>query len=146
MPTPDKRSKLPDCHSTYIIRYYFKTPTFMFVYMEILARRESINGISSLKLQIIYHNSFVADCGPPPVVVNATAAEYSTTLLGSTATYTCNVGFEINGSGVISCLSSGWEGGPQCVTGDDWLRTHRILLFVFACSVFHCFLTFNVPR
>jgi len=60
-----------------------------------------------------------ADCGPPPVVVNASAAEYSSTLLGSTATYTCIDGFGINGSEVIGCVSSGWEAEPQCVTGDD---------------------------
>jgi len=88
----------------------------------------------ALKLQIIYHNFFVTDCGAPPVVVNATTAEYSTTLLGSTATYTCDIGFEISGSGVISCLSSGWEGGPQCVTGEDWLREHRISMLFLLVS------------
>ena len=61
--------------------------------------------------------AFVTDCGLPPVVVNATAAEYSTTLLGSTATYTCDVGFWIIGCSVIKCLFSGWETQPQCVSG-----------------------------
>ena len=70
------------------------------------------------KLQIIYHYFFFVDCGPPPFVVNASAAVYSTTLLGSTATYTCDVGFGINGSEVINCRSSGWDAEPQCVTGE----------------------------
>lgn len=55
-----------------------------------------------------------ADCGPPPVVVNAAAALYSATLLGTTATYTCNVFYEIEGPDVIECLSSGWETAPHC--------------------------------
>jgi len=86
--------------------------------MYLLATLACINGISTIKPNIIYHYSFVSDCGPPPVVVNAPAAEYSSTLLGSTATYTCDVGFGINGSRVINCLSSGWDEEPQCVTGD----------------------------
>lgn len=60
---------------------------------------------------------YIQGCGPPPVVVNAAAPEYSSTLLGSKATYTCNDGFGINGSDVIECLLSGWEATPQCVTG-----------------------------
>jgi len=89
----------------------------------------------TFKPQIIYPYSFVADCGPPPVVVNVSAAEYSTTLLGSTATFTCDVGFGINGSGVISCLSSGWEAAPECVKGDDCVNQCFIVslrLFRFA--------------
>jgi len=85
-----------------------------------------------VKPQIIYHYSLITDCGPPPVVVNAAVAVYSTTLLGSTATFTCDVGFGINGSGVISCLSSGWEAGPECVTGDDCLKA-RCFYNSFVC-------------
>ena len=54
------------------------------------------------------------DCGPPPVVENAAAAFFSVTLLGSTATYTCYLGFEVKGSDVIECLSSGWQTAPHC--------------------------------
>ena len=51
------------------------------------------------------------------MVVNAATPVYSVTLLGSTAVYTCNVGFGISGTGVVNCLSSGWETEPQCLTG-----------------------------
>ena len=91
--------------------------------------------------QIIHHYFFVSDCGPPPVVVNATAALNSATLLGSTATYSCDVGLGINGSEVISCTSSGWDEEPQCVTGDNCLHepcSLYLILFVFSCSVL-CF-------
>ena len=60
---------------------------------------------------------YAQDCGPPPVVKNAAAPVYSTTLLGSMATYTCNSGFAMNGSDAIKCILSGWETAPQCVTG-----------------------------
>ena len=53
-------------------------------------------------------------CGPPPDVENAAAPAYSDTELGSTATYTCDAGFGIIGSGDIQCTSSGWEAGPKC--------------------------------
>ena len=52
------------------------------------------------------------------MVENATAPVYSATLLGSTATYTCNVGLGIIGSSVVVCQLSGWEATPQCVTGE----------------------------
>jgi len=73
----------------------------------------------TLVRRIIHHYSFITDCGSPPVGINAAVAVYSTTLLGSTASYTCDVGFGINGSGVISCISSGWEALSECVKGDD---------------------------
>ena len=68
---------------------------------------------------MIFHIIFLlfADCGSPPVIVNAAAPVYFYTLLGSTATYTCNTGFGISGPEIIRCLSSGWEAAPQCVTG-----------------------------
>jgi len=53
-------------------------------------------------------------CGLPPDVENAAAPVYSATLLESTATYTCDAGFEMIGSGDIKCVQSGWETGPEC--------------------------------
>jgi len=69
-------------------------------------------------LQYSYKVSYAQGCGPPPVVENATAPVYSATLLGSTATYSCNAGFGINGSSVVVCQLSGWEATPQCVKGE----------------------------
>jgi len=68
---------------------------------------------------MIFHINFLlfADCSPPPVVENAAVPVYSYTLLGSTATYSCNDGFVISGPEIINCLLSGWEAAPQCVTG-----------------------------
>ena len=73
---------------------------------------------------------FNLDCDLPPTIMNAPTAVFSATLLGSTATYTCDVGFGISGSGVINCLSAGWEAVPQCVTGIDCLKSHCLLLYV----------------
>ena len=70
----------------------------------------------------------ILGCGPPPVVENAAPAVYSATLLGSTASYTCNAGFGIRGSVTIKCLSEGWESEPQCVTGDLCLNSFVTLL------------------
>jgi len=53
-------------------------------------------------------------CGTPPDVENAAAPVYSATVLGSTATYTCDAGFRMIGSVDIQCTSSGWEAGPEC--------------------------------
>ena len=52
------------------------------------------------------------------MVENATTPVYSATLLGSTATYTCNVGLGIIGSSVVVCQLSGWEATPHCETGE----------------------------
>ena len=89
----------------------------------------------------MYHVSFITDCGPLPVVVNAPAAVYSNTLLGSTASYTCNVGFGIMGCRVIKCLFSGWETEPQCVTGNGFFYMYVIIRYkpnvLFHVTVFN---------
>jgi len=122
----------------FVVCLFNETYIHVCVYVNILLIA-STNGISNIKT--IYYYFFVTDCGLPPFVVNATAALNSTTLLGSTATYTCDVGFVMNGSGVINCLSSGWEAEPICVTGSDCLNAHCLILFVFTSSVFGCLLT-----
>ncbi len=63
---------------------------------------------------------FIAiDCGPPPQPDINGQVQYTGTLLGDTATYTCNEGYELEG-GVdevtIECLNTGdWSGpAPEC--------------------------------
>jgi len=74
----------------------------------------------------------VQGCGPPPTVVNAEAALYSATLVGSTAMYICNGGFKINGSDVIKCHLSGWEAEPQCLKG---ISTQ---FYIFRTQLMYC--------
>ena len=52
-----------------------------------------------------------------------------------TATYTCISGFGVRGSGLIACLSSGWEAAPQCVKGKSSLfHIYYIRWTYFECA------------
>ncbi len=54
------------------------------------------------------------DCGAPPSISDGSRTIAGTTL-GETATYSCNIGFSISGSAIITCLASGsWEPEPAC--------------------------------
>ena len=55
------------------------------------------------------------DCGAPPEPANGVVF-YSSTTLDSVATYSCRCGFQLDGSSIRRCLSSGlWSGNnTQC--------------------------------
>uniref|UniRef100_H2Y8B7 Sushi domain-containing protein n=1 Tax=Ciona savignyi TaxID=51511 RepID=H2Y8B7_CIOSA len=66
---------------------------------------------------------FLASCPPPPSVPNGQFTPSSRRfVLGATVTYACTAGFQISGSSILTCTSSGtWSGpGPSC-TGKDVL-------------------------
>ncbi|XP_019850306.1 PREDICTED: sushi, von Willebrand factor type A, EGF and pentraxin domain-containing protein 1-like isoform X2 [Amphimedon queenslandica] len=56
------------------------------------------------------------NCGPLPNIANGQVRIHPDTRLGSTATYSCNKGFNLNGHRVRRCLASGkWSGSePSC--------------------------------
>ena len=54
------------------------------------------------------------DCGPLPSPENGNMT-LTKTLLGSTATYTCDSGYERVGSDILVCRDDGsWSGSPLC--------------------------------
>ena len=53
----------------------------------------------------------VIDCGNAPDIVDGVVTHSSTTV-GSTATYSCNTGFQINGESTRTCLTSRSWSGP----------------------------------
>ena len=61
------------------------------------------------------HNIAVIDCGNAPDILNGEVT-FNGTTVGSTATYSCNTGFEIVGKSSRSCQTSGtWSGTtPTC--------------------------------
>ncbi|XP_052773190.1 sushi, von Willebrand factor type A, EGF and pentraxin domain-containing protein 1-like [Mya arenaria] len=58
----------------------------------------------------------VIDCGEPVQIANGTAI-YNTTILGSNASYTCQSGFGLKGTNLVTCMDDGyWTKEPQCAT------------------------------
>jgi hypothetical protein len=41
-------------------------------------------------------------------------ANYSTTVLGSVAQLSCDVGYNLTGDSTIACTSGGWNGTAMC--------------------------------
>ena len=65
----------------------------------------------------IYHSTVQQNCGDPGIVANAQRSFVSSTVVGATVTYTCNPGYQIQGSGQIICQSNGfWTTRPSCVS------------------------------
>lgn len=61
------------------------------------------------------------DCTTPDAIVNA-GVDYEDTLFDSTATYTCDEGWEYDGTDdTIRCQDDGsWEGTTFACTGEWW--------------------------
>ena len=56
----------------------------------------------------------VVDCGPLPSPDNGNITKTGT-LIGSTATYTCDSGYERVDSDILVCRGDGtWSGSPLC--------------------------------
>ena len=74
------------------------------------------------------------DCGDPGIPTNGQRSLSSTTY-NSVVTYTCDVGYTLQGSNSRTCQSSGkWNGSvPQC-TGIHTVYIQYICLF---CTVFN---------
>ncbi len=74
----------------------------------------------------------VIDCGAPPTISDGSRTLAGTTL-GETATYSCNSGFSISGSAIITCLASGsWEPEPACTRE---LLSECVRLVHLLCSI-----------
>lgn len=57
----------------------------------------------------------VVDCGPLPAPQNGDI-DFDLTTFGSTATYSCNPGFDLQGSTSRTCQVDGWSGSePSCI-------------------------------
>ena len=55
------------------------------------------------------------DCGPLPHIANGQVSIAPDTRLGSTATYTCISGYELDGEDKRTCEAEGWSGKePVC--------------------------------
>ncbi|XP_074650374.1 sushi, von Willebrand factor type A, EGF and pentraxin domain-containing protein 1-like [Tubulanus polymorphus] len=56
-----------------------------------------------------------AGCGPPPAVDSADTPRYTTTTVGSQASYTCKTSFTMVGSKDVTCQADGsWSQLPKC--------------------------------
>jgi CUB/sushi domain-containing protein len=59
------------------------------------------------------------DCGAPPPVAHAAAPSFTSTTYGSTATYSCLDGYDMDGGATITCSAAGtWTATPACEPRD----------------------------
>ena len=62
----------------------------------------------------------LVDCGPLPSPANGNIT-LTGTLIGSTATYTCDSGYERVGSYTLVCQDDGtWSGSPLCSLSEQY--------------------------
>ncbi|WAR08213.1 CFAH-like protein [Mya arenaria] len=54
------------------------------------------------------------DCGTVPAVPHSTYTTPTNTLLGARVTYSCDSGYFVSGTEIITCLTSGWTARPVC--------------------------------
>ena len=56
------------------------------------------------------------DCGPPPTLTNGQVDSSSGTTFGSTVTYTCDTGYTLNASSLLTCRCDGnwFPVAPTC--------------------------------
>lgn len=57
---------------------------------------------------------FSLDCGIP-TIANGDISLLSGTTLGQNATVVCDQGYDIDGSGILSCTIDGWTNDTACV-------------------------------
>ena len=71
----------------------------------------------------LFHCFIAIDCGPPPQPDVNGQVQYTGTLLGDTARYTCNEGYELEGEVdevIIECLNTGDWSGPAPACNRKW--------------------------
>ena len=75
--------------------------------------------------------STVVDCGPHSEIDNGQVNNTAGTTFGQTATYSCNTGYKLVGTGTHTCQATGvWSGSlPTC---------KRMLLPTCICSFVQC--------
>ncbi len=67
----------------------------------------------------------IVSCNSPPSVPNGSPGTPTTTTVGGTVIYSCNIGYILSGSATVNCEASGsWSirptcEGEQCVNGDE---------------------------
>ncbi len=95
---------------------------------------------------IIMYNMITTgtSCGCPPTVTSGSYEMPINTVVGTSMTYSCDIGFTLSGSATITCLNSGnWSTLPSC-TGIMNTCMHEykvdqslvpILLLCFACDL-----------
>ena len=72
------------------------------------------NGCTQLKF-VLCLTLTALDCGTPPAVTNGSPGAPDMTTFGGTVTYTCDNGFTLSGSAMITCLATGmWDTPPSC--------------------------------
>ena len=85
---------------------------------------ELFSVLSTSKLFILFCYLSVVDCGPPPTITNGSPGTPTSTTFGGTVTYTCDNGFTLSGSAMITCLAAGsWSTPPSCTDPDSMCTT-----------------------
>ena len=88
-------------------------------------------------LLIIVFLYAVVDCGPLDSPVNGLVDTSAGTTFSSTATYSCNLNFMVNGSSVRICTAEGvWGGQPPTCVG-------KLSSYVFVCV---CLSVYNMQK
>ena len=65
------------------------------------------------------HNAAVRDCAALADPANGQVTVNPDTLEDSIATYSCNVGFDLNGDETRTCFNSGWGGEAPTCQGEE---------------------------
>ena len=122
-------SPTPTCTGTYIDGYIYSSQKLTLLsysfFLSLLPPHTPIyccHSYSQGKLMfhyvIVYLIITVVDCGSPPAIDNGSPGTSTSTTFGGTVTYTCDNGFTLSGSAMITCLATGmWDTPPSC-TGE----------------------------
>ena len=93
---------------------------------------ELFSVLSTSNLFIVFCYYSVVDCGPAPSITNGSPGTPDMTTFGGTVTYTCDNGFTLSGSAMITCLATGsWSTPPSC-TG---VLIDKIICVLIDCSI-----------
>ena len=98
-----------------------------------------ITCVTSFQLHCTLFSYPVVDCGDPGTPTNGQRSLSSTTY-NSVVTYTCDVGYTLQGSNNRACQSSGqWSGNvPQCNRESYCFVTLLYTLWLCTACVFYC--------
>ena len=77
--------------------------------------RSKLLVIALAHILYMFYNYSVTDCGDPPSISHGEVT-FSSTTFGSTAIYSCNVGYELDEESTLTCEAGGqWSGTvPEC--------------------------------